>query len=233
MAREKERERDRDRERDGDRGRERRERSQSRERDRDRRHRSRSRERRRRSRSKWVCVCVCMCVCTREMTVRITVCVCVCVWYPWFVLSYNQYGNMIVVCPSVHPSVRYRRSAETIWPQDTRSCISSSWPKEATMRQSPWVPVKALATGTITSSLNRLYKNQSTMDTYMYKPAVSLTARFMRRYFPSCRHGGSRFCILLLAYASLARETASKLMSFLDCWLVSPCAQTGCGECAC
>ena len=36
----------------------------------------------------------------------------------------------------------------------------------------------------------------------------------MRRYFPSHRHGGSRFCISLLAFASLVRETVSKPTSF-------------------
>ena len=40
----------------------------------------------------------------------------------------------------------------------------------------------------------------------------------MRRYCPNHRHRGSKFYISLLAFASLARETASrKLMSFLAC----------------
>ena len=57
----------------------------------------------------------------------------------------------------------------------------------------------------------------------MTRHAVSYTARFIRRYFPSRCHGGSRFCILLLAFTSLVRETVSKLTSFL----------TGCGKCTC
>ena len=44
--------------------------------------------------------------------------------------------------------------------------------QEATIRLSLWVPVKTLATGTNTRSLDRLYKKQATMDTYMYKPAA-------------------------------------------------------------
>ena len=42
----------------------------------------------------------------------------------------------------------------------------------------------------------------------------------MRRYFPSHHHGGSRFCISLLSFASLARETTSKPTSVLGCWLL-------------
>ena len=59
---------------------------------------------------------------------------------------------------SVHPSVCNRRSAETIWPQDTRRCISGYWVLKARTRQSLWAPVMTLATGTNTSFLDRLYK---------------------------------------------------------------------------
>ena len=82
---------------------------------------------------------------------------------------FHHYINMIVACQCVC----YGRSVETIWLRDTRRCISGSWLKEATIRPSLWVPVKTLATGTNTSSLDRPYKNQAAMDTYMYKPAVS------------------------------------------------------------
>ena len=56
-------------------------------------------------------------------------------------LSLSLYGYL-----SVHPSVHYGRSAETIWPQDTRGCISGHWVLEGRVRQSLWMAVIALAT---------------------------------------------------------------------------------------
>ena len=50
---------------------------------------------------------------------------------------------------------------------------------------------------------------------------------------PSHGHGGSKFCLLLHTFASLVRETANNLTSFLACWLLRPRAQTGYSKCAC
>ena len=63
------------------------------------------------------------------------------------------------------------------------------------------MPVMVLGTST-----NTMDKNQATLGTCMSWPAVSYTVRFTTR---SCRnhcHGGSRFCICLLAFTSLARD---------------------------
>ena len=51
----------------------------------------------------------------------------------------------------------------------------------------------------------------------------------MRSYCLSHCHRGrcNKFSTSLLAFAGFARDTASKLTSFLACWLVTPCAQTG------
>ena len=66
---------------------------------------------------------------------------------------------MIVVCG---------RSAETIRPRVTRCSIFSYQVIEARVKQFLCVSVSALPTGTNTNFLDRLYKNQATMDTYMY-----------------------------------------------------------------
>ena len=52
-------------------------------------------------------------------------------------------------CLSVHPSIRYG---------DARDHISGHWALEARTRQSLWTAVMALATGTNTNFLDRLYK---------------------------------------------------------------------------
>ena len=62
---------------------------------------------------------------------------------------FNHYIKIIVV----YPFVRYGRSAETIWPWETKigGCISGHWTTEARTGYSLWPPAIALATGTNTS----------------------------------------------------------------------------------
>ena len=57
------------------------------------------------------------------------------------------------------------RSAEMTWPCETRGFISNHWEMEARTSQSLWVTVKALTTGTDTTFLDRLHKNQAKVDT--------------------------------------------------------------------
>ena len=68
--------------------------------------------------------------------------------------------------------------------------------------------------------LDRLYKNQATMDTCT---SLQLGKQLDSWGDTSSLHRSSRFCISLLAFAfaSLVRETASKPMSLLGCWLVN------------
>ena len=84
-------------------------------------------------------------------------------WTPCFHTHTHTHIKIIVV----RPSVRYGRSAETIWPQHVRDRISSHRALEARTRKSLWAAVMALATGTNTSFLDILYKEQATMYTYM------------------------------------------------------------------
>ena len=122
--------------------------------------------------------------------------------------------KILVVCLSVCLSVHYGRSAEMIWPRDTRGYIPGPRALQARTRRSLWGPAMALATGTSTSFLYGLYKTKPQMGTYIQWPAVKQTARFGRRHCPSGHHGGSRFWFWLLAYSSLARGATSKLTSF-------------------
>ena len=64
--------------------------------------------------------------------------------------------NIIVVCLSISN----KRSVESIWPWDTRCCISGCWVKGVWNRQCLWVSVNALATGTYINLLDRLYKTR-------------------------------------------------------------------------
>ena len=64
-------------------------------------------------------------------------------------------------------SICYGRSVETIWLQETGGCISGHWATETRTGQFLWAPAVALDTGMNTSFLDRLYKNQATMDTYI------------------------------------------------------------------
>ena len=80
-----------------------------------------------------------------------------------FVFYTHHHTKIIVVCPCI----RNGRSMETIWPWDTRCCISAYCAIEARTRLFLWMPVMVLATGTNTSFLDRLYNNQATTDSYM------------------------------------------------------------------
>jgi hypothetical protein len=135
--------------------------------------------------------------------------------------------KILVVCPSV----RYGRSAEMIWHRDKRGYILGPRALQARTRRSLWVPAMALATCTNTSFLDGLYKTKQQTRTHIQWPAVSQAASLVRRYCPSGHHGGSRFWLWLLAFSSLARAATSKLTTFLDSWLIQPCAQTGCPNC--
>ena len=75
--------------------------------------------------------------------------------------------------------------------------------------------VMILATGESASFLDRLYKKQATMDTYMQWAADSYAASFKERYCHCHRHVGSRFCSLLLGFTHAVEETASELTKFL------------------
>ena len=101
-------------------------------------------------------------------------------WNLWILLQRLQslYSiillyKIIVVCPSVCPSVHYGRSVETIWPRDTRCSISGYQRLEARARQFLCISIITLATETDISILDRLYKNQATMGTYIQWPADS------------------------------------------------------------
>ena len=89
--------------------------------------------------------------------------------HPYFISQSYIQNYMLSVCPSI----RYGRSAEMTWPQDVRNRISSHWVLEATTRWSLRTVVMALATGTKqatgthTSFLDRLYKNQATMHLHV------------------------------------------------------------------
>ena len=78
----------------------------------------------------------------------------------------------------------------------------------------------------------------STIPLYSIPPFHS-TIPFHRIKTPDSWGGTSRVIVTevvdfsLLAFARLTRETASKLTSYLGCWLVSPRVQTGCSKCAC
>jgi hypothetical protein len=111
----------------------------------------------------------------------------------------------------VCPSVRHGRSAEVIWPRDTRGYISGPRALEARTRRSLWAPAMALATCTNTSFLGGLYKIKQQMGTYIQWPAVSQPAW---RHCLSSHHGGSRVWNWLLTFSSLARGAASKLKIF-------------------
>ena len=74
-------------------------------------------------------------------------------------------------CLSIRQSVRCGRSAETIWPQDIRDRISGCWVMEARTRRYLSTAVMALATGTNTSFLDRLYKKGDSV--YLHVVACS------------------------------------------------------------
>ena len=132
-------------------------------------------------------------------------------WWLAQIESYYIY-KIIVVCPPVH----YGRSVEMIWPRDVRDRSSGHWALETRTRWSLWTAVMALATGTNTSFLDRLYKKQATMYT--------LTCSGL--HIVSHRHGGSRFCLWHLAITCLAGEMVSS-------WLIRSHARTRCSKCAC
>ena len=139
------------------------------------------------------------------------------------------------MCPSVCLSVRYGRSAEVIWPRDTGGSISGPQAVQAKTRRSLQVPATVLATctNTSTSFLDGLYITRQQTGTYIQWPAVNQAALLVRRYCPSGHHGGSRFWLWLLGFSSLTRGATSELTTFLESWLIQPCAQTGCHKCAC
>ena len=111
---------------------------------------------------------------------------------------------------SVH--LLYGRSAEVIWPCGTSGYISGPRALEARTRWSLRAPALALATGTNTSFLDRLYKTKQQVGTYIHWQwsAVRQAAWFMASYYPSGHHGGSRFWFTLLTYSSVAKGAIYK-----------------------
>ena len=75
------------------------------------------------------------------------------------------------------------------------------------------MPVKTLATGTNVNFLDRLYKKLG--NNRLICSSLQLAQQLdLRRYCPSDHHGGSRFCISLLTFTSLAKKDGEQVNVF-------------------
>ena len=104
------------------------------------------------------------------------------------------------------------KSLPLLLSMDTRRCcMSDCWTKEARNRQAP---VKVLATGTNTTFLDTLCKiRQQWIRTCASLQLAKQLYRFMRRHFPSRRHGGRQqqilysLCLRLRLHKSCERDS--------------------------